>query len=128
MTAATLTDVRHVLHAVKADRTTPATARGWLGRILVGLVPAASRDDALLVASELVSNSVLHGPAGGDVYLAAQVLGDAVELLVHDSGAPFNPAGRGLVIAEALATLTYDIRDGSTEIRALIPITKETAS
>ena len=136
MTAAALPGVRHVLHTVNPDRTTPAAARRWLGPLLGGRVPATIRDDALLVGSELVTNAIEHGPDGADVYLAATVLEGAIELLVHDSGAAFETAdagpdaesGRGLLIAEALAQITYDIRNGSTEIRALIPITKEAAS
>ena len=133
MTAAALPGVRHVLHTANPDRTTPATARQWLGRLLRGRVPAAIRDDALLVGSELVTNAIVHGPDDGDVYLAATVLVDALELLVHDSGAAFEPAepgpdaesGRGLLIAEALAEITYDVHDGSTEVRALIPFPKD---
>ena len=90
-------------------------------RLVTGFAPEMSKDsldDALLVISELVNNSVEHGGAGpgGFVRLAIEVAGGVLKVEVGDSGPGFLPpaslafdddvealGGRGLRIVEALA-------------------------
>jgi anti-sigma regulatory factor (Ser/Thr protein kinase) len=71
-------------------------------------------DDALMVVSELVTNSVQHGP-GGSIGLTLELEGDELTITVIDGGTPKSPlaareatdskeSGRGLAIVEALST------------------------
>jgi anti-sigma regulatory factor (Ser/Thr protein kinase) len=80
-------------------------------------------DDALMVVSELVTNSVQHGP-GGSIGLTLELEGDELTITVIDGGAPKDPlaareandskeSGRGLAIVEALS-----IRWGTTPTEA----------
>jgi anti-sigma regulatory factor (Ser/Thr protein kinase) len=90
-------------------------------RVVKSLAPAMSKDcldDARLVVSELVNNSVEHGGGGpgGVVRLAIDLSDGIVKVVVSDSGPGFVPpaclafgddleatSGRGLRILEALA-------------------------
>jgi two-component sensor histidine kinase len=89
----------------------PARARAFVGGPLTAH-PRDTRDDALLLVSELVSNVVQHGALPARILL--EVTGTRVHVVVHDSGGgiPEGPAardheapnGRGLIIVAAVAT------------------------
>ena len=66
----------------------PAAARRWVRERLAGRVRPTVLDDALLLVSELVTNSVLHGgPAGGaPITLRLALEAGAVRLEVTDPG------------------------------------------
>jgi serine phosphatase RsbU (regulator of sigma subunit)/anti-sigma regulatory factor (Ser/Thr protein kinase) len=59
-----------------------AAARGMVAAALAGWAAEELTDDATLLVSELATNAVLH--AGTDFEVAAQLLGDAVEVSVTD--------------------------------------------
>ena len=74
------------------------------------------RDDAILVASELVSNSVMHGGCdpGEEIEVLAQLEPDALRLTITDRGSSGQiptprgpeyrgPGGMGLRVVDALA-------------------------
>ena len=72
-------------------------------------------DSVRLVASELVTNAVLHGGAGAGQVTVALTFGDTIRLQVHQADHPgFEPpdqrpdsmdsSGRGLLIVDAIAT------------------------
>lgn len=64
-------------------------------------------DDVLLVLSELVTNSVRHGPHG-DVDVSIEAGPDAIRVEVSDGGSGFDPTaqreGMGLSIVERLSS------------------------
>lgn len=73
---------------------------------------ASCLDDALLIASELVTNAAIHGH--GEISLHLRVSGNVLRIEVHDeqvaalpqSRAPGDnePGGRGLHLVEALSS------------------------
>ena len=93
----------------------PRVARAAVGRVLRGRLDDSRRHDALLLVSEAVSNSVLHGSAdaGETIELSISVMADRVRVEVTDPAGGFEPpdypvdelrdAGRGLPIVHALA-------------------------
>lgn len=115
------------IRTVGAD--SPRRARHWLGWVLEGLVPQSLLDAALLVASELVTNSVLHTDSAR-ILVSAELVDDGVRLVVHDDAAPADwqqpdsglaERGRGLILVQALAEVDVDRHAGGTTITALIP-------
>jgi anti-sigma regulatory factor (Ser/Thr protein kinase) len=80
-----------------------------------GLVPAAVRDDVLLLVSELVSNAVLHTGMGPDQLLRVELRRSPglVRLAVVDEGIGFTshpecvdgdrPGGWGLLLVDRIA-------------------------
>jgi anti-sigma regulatory factor (Ser/Thr protein kinase) len=72
----------------------PSQARRALHAELAGRVPEALLDDAGLLVSELVTNSVLHGRAGSEatVGLRLGVDGERVRVEVTDVGPGFDPS------------------------------------
>jgi anti-sigma regulatory factor (Ser/Thr protein kinase) len=120
MSAGERDEARHPLYddpfevAVSADRDGPAAARGAITSWLSGRVRARVLDDARLVVTELVTNSVRHaGLRAGDVVgVRAEVMGDALRVEVEDAGRagsvvqrsprPGVPGGFGLNIVEKL--------------------------
>jgi anti-sigma regulatory factor (Ser/Thr protein kinase) len=83
------------------------------------------RDAAVLVTSELVTNSVVHSLSrrpGGTVTVAVADIGEGLRIEVTDDGAPVCPAlwpalpedegGRGLQLVDALAARWASHRDG----------------
>ena len=67
----------------------------------------------VLLASELVSNAVVHGPEAGAVRIHVRIDGATVRVGVRDSGGgtptvghpePTAPSGRGLALVEALSS------------------------
>jgi anti-sigma regulatory factor (Ser/Thr protein kinase) len=97
-----------------ADDTSPAHARRWVSRVLVGWrVPEDTSNDVLLVVSELATNAVIH--AKSDflvvVHQAPDTLGVAVaddhrEVPTPRTPSPKDVGGRGLRMVHALARLT----------------------
>jgi pimeloyl-ACP methyl ester carboxylesterase len=95
-------------------------ARQQVRAALAGRVPAAVAKDAELVASELVTNAVVH--AERPIELRVQQRGEAVEVRVSDAGARDRTGtvtrrphhGRGLMIVDALADRhgSWTDRDG----------------
>jgi anti-sigma regulatory factor (Ser/Thr protein kinase) len=93
----------------------PSRARRALHAELAGRVPVALLDDAGLLVSELVTNSVLHGRAGSEatVGLRLGVDGERVRVEVTDAGSGFDastveggpedPGGYGLFLVTQLA-------------------------
>lgn len=95
------------------DVDAPRTVRHSLAALHDGEWPL---DDGLLVASELVTNAVLHSGCGGEHKLHVEVRRRDGKLVisVHDPGLsgdnaepaarkPSDPTGRGLKIVEQLA-------------------------
>lgn len=93
------------------DLTAARTARAFVRESVAGQVDDSVLDDALLVASELVTNAVMH--AGTRSSLEVRVDGGRLELRVSDGsrrtprprtlvGGPAEQ-GRGLVLLQALA-------------------------
>ncbi|HTE71629.1 MAG TPA: SpoIIE family protein phosphatase [Actinomycetes bacterium] len=92
-----------------------AAARGMVAAALAGWAAEELTDDATLLVSELATNAVLH--AGTDFEVAAQLLGDAVEVSVtdhHPTRTLPQPAvtvdeelegGRGLFLTSSLAQM-----------------------
>lgn len=117
-----------------ADANTPFRARHWLAWLLESAeVSQDTVDTALLVASELVTNAVVHGRPAGRVVVSAQVLDDGVRLVVHgdapisrwrEPGGEMDERGRGLVLVEALAEqLHVVVHAAGVTVTALIPHT-----
>lgn len=111
------------------DPTSVGDARRLLETALSGLgVSDAVTDDAVLVLSELVTNSVAHGePLGGDhLDVWWEVDGDRLRIGVHDGGAratlsPGLPdegstGGRGLFIVDALCDTWHVDDDHGTRV------------
>jgi anti-sigma regulatory factor (Ser/Thr protein kinase) len=106
----------------------PATARAALTRWLSGHVPVEVLDDARLLASELVTNSIGHAGLSdaASLRLAVQLRGGALRVEVRDPGehgtvAPRTPdydvgGGFGLHLVEQLATRWGVNRTGGTQV------------
>src|SRR3954454_18812281 len=71
----------------------PSVAREELLRRLAGRVPRRVLDDAGLLVSELVTNSILHGRVGADGVLGLRLAlrGERVRVEVSDAGPGFDP-------------------------------------
>jgi anti-sigma regulatory factor (Ser/Thr protein kinase) len=119
-----------MLHRLELARNelAPGAARAALGQVAPAVDPKASEDARLLI-SELVTNSVMHG--GGE---QVTVLIDAdrpgiLRCEVIDEGTGFTPRGRGdrviggwgLDIVERLAT-SWGVREGSTHVWFELPL------
>jgi anti-sigma regulatory factor (Ser/Thr protein kinase) len=80
-----------------ADRKAPGAARTLLGLCLGSLLGARMLDDARLLVSELVTNSIVHGALGdGDsVVVRVQLEADALRLEVHNLGITGTIASNG---------------------------------
>ncbi|MFD3680431.1 ATP-binding protein [Streptomyces sp. NPDC058613] len=82
-------------HAAQLAATTPATARRHVTELLQAAAGAGpdsvTAADALLVASELVTNAIRHG--GGITAFHASLTGDTLHLAVSDTS-PRHPAPR----------------------------------
>ena len=98
---------------VGSGREAPAIARAALRQIKE---LGAARDDAILVASELVTNAVVHsgGAAADTIQVRAVLIGGTVSIRVHDPGLSddiphlrdprvMQAEGRGLRIVNQLA-------------------------
>jgi len=106
----------------------PATARAALTSWLSGHVPVEVLEDARLLASELVTNSVRHAELSEEAFLrlAVQLTAGALRVEVRDAGnngtvAPRTPdpvdgGGFGLHLVDALATRWGVNRTGGTHV------------
>jgi anti-sigma regulatory factor (Ser/Thr protein kinase) len=106
----------------------PATARAALTRWLSGHVPIEVLEDARLLASELVTNSIGHAGLSEEasLRLAVQLRGGALRVEVRDPGtggivAPREPdrvmgGGLGLQLVEQIATRWGVNRTGGTHV------------
>ena len=111
-----------------AERSTPRQARHWVMRAGADAgVGGASNQVIELLTGELVSNAVIHGPAGEPVRVAVRVDGYVVRVAVTDRGGgvpqvrhpePTAPSGRGMALVEALSTVWGSARlpDGGTTV------------
>ena len=87
-------------------------ARRAIGE-LAGALPAQTVEEAKLLATEMITNSVKHGGAEGEIELELRIEPDALRIAVTDPGSGFEPmaldpdpeseAGRGLFIIDTLA-------------------------
>jgi len=116
----------HLVSQIPAGPTAATTARRLVERFGKGM-SAAALGDAKLLVTELVTNSVRHGPveAGSIVRLAMHLDAAALHVEVTDHGAGFTapPAavadagatsGRGLQILDMLAEdWRIEARDGT---------------
>jgi anti-sigma regulatory factor (Ser/Thr protein kinase) len=105
-----------------------ATARATLTRWLAGHLPVEVLEDARLLASELVANSIGHAelPADASLRLAVQLNGGALRVEVRDPGtsgavAPREPdrvrgGGFGLHLVDLIATRWGVNRTGGTHV------------
>jgi anti-sigma regulatory factor (Ser/Thr protein kinase) len=90
----------------------PSLARAAVAELSEALLPEAL-EDLKLLATELVTNSCLHGDGGGPISLELELAAGVARLAVTDDGRgfeasvdaadPFAESGRGLFIVDALA-------------------------
>jgi anti-sigma regulatory factor (Ser/Thr protein kinase) len=122
--------------SLAADPHSVARARKLLARVLDDTgVDGETRSDALLVASELVTNAISHGSRAGDeIGLAYAATPDGqLSIRVRDNarGASVPRAlspdedstgGRGLKVVEHLADWSERVVDGRREVSAELPL------
>lgn len=117
--------------ALPAGRVAPRAARIALAGWLEPRVPLRILEDAQLLASELVTNSVRHAelePGTDVVYLGVQLAASVLRLHVEDAGTAGAPAprapdlasagGYGLNIVATVAARWGITRNGSTRVWA----------
>jgi anti-sigma regulatory factor (Ser/Thr protein kinase) len=107
-----------------------AVLRRWITSLLPD---CPSREDLVLVASELAGNTIRHTASGQGGTFAVQVIwgGDTVAVAVDDAGAPGEPqvvddplseGGRGLlVVRELSARMSVSGTDAGRQVCAEIP-------
>jgi serine/threonine-protein kinase RsbW len=111
----------------------PATARSAVAAWLSAQVPDDVLDDAQLLVSELVTNSVRHAPLTPDAAIAVsvEVLDDFVRVEVEDPGdvaiRPVTPdrehgGGFGLYLVETVAQRWGSRHEGTTCVWAELAI------
>ncbi|MDP9329924.1 MAG: ATP-binding protein [Actinomycetota bacterium] len=90
--------------SLPAKPTAPAAAREALSRALEAVSPSWRIDDAALLASEVVTNSVRHAqlPPDADILLRASITPESLRVEVLDEGPGFSS--------------TVDLRPRSSEI------------
>jgi anti-sigma regulatory factor (Ser/Thr protein kinase) len=105
----------------------PERVRAWL-QATTGWLPDELESALLLLTSELVNNSVLHGQAGEQdvIEIELHATPDCLRAAVTDSGAGFAPGGRtreldepggwGLVLVERMARSWGVERDDRTRV------------
>jgi anti-anti-sigma factor len=97
------------------DPHAPARARAELRQAAHGRLEDADLDAATLLASEIVTNAVIHAdsPEGATIGLRMTTFADGIRVEVVDSGKGFDPAtsigatergGRGLMVVNCCAT------------------------
>jgi anti-sigma regulatory factor (Ser/Thr protein kinase) len=102
---------RQVL-ALRAEPVSVGRARGWLDSLVAGLVADERRADLRLVMTEIITNAIRHGAAGGTLRLAATPKPEFLCVQVTDNGPGLVPrpgamasdehGGFGLFIVEQL--------------------------
>jgi len=120
------------LHLSPRPRAVP-TARHALDQ-LTGLVSESSLEDARLLVSELVTNSVRHAglAPSQDVLLQAEIVGTSLHVEVRDEGRGFElpprqpdaagNGGWGLFLVAQLAERWGLVDDGATTVWFEIPL------
>ncbi len=89
--------------------------------------------DALLVSTELFTNAVNAANPGSSVVVSVGLRSDAMILSMSNMGQPFElaslpapsidrPGGRGLMITQAVGTVSVSHRMGTTTVSAALPI------
>ena len=107
---------------IRATRDAPSQARRMIGGLASDL--GHRLDDVALVLSELVTNSVVHGGAAGDIdgdIDFSLSVGNTIRLEVTDTGSGFDetelPVGKdnglGLVLVDRLSQDWGVARDGN---------------
>ncbi len=93
-----------------ADPSSPASARDFVRATLVEWGCGDLVDSAVLIASELVTNAVVHARSGPKLTLRLtagvvriEVADDTVEQPIHRVPDPQRPGGRGLPIVDAVS-------------------------
>jgi anti-sigma regulatory factor (Ser/Thr protein kinase) len=96
------------------DANAPGAARTIVADCVGARVPAAVRDDAQLLVSELVTNSLQHSgaPAGDGIFVRVELSSSALRVEVED-------AGRGGVIAPRAADVETSGGFGMSLVQAL---------
>lgn len=107
----------------------PAQARHAIAERLNGELPVSRRQDVVLLAGELVANSVVHanGDASREILVELVVAPDVIHVAVTDEGSPSVPtvrprsatleSGRGLLLVENLSDRWGITREGTTRTR-----------
>jgi anti-sigma regulatory factor (Ser/Thr protein kinase) len=98
---------------VDADPAQARQVRDWIRTAITRHGCPVDPDDAALIASELYTNAVRHGPAGGRVLTGCWLWPAGTRIVVVDGGGPGTPqlgqpettaeGGRGLLVVDALA-------------------------
>lgn len=114
----------------------PGRARRHLLAQLDARVPVSRASDAVVIVSELVTNSVMHAQVGADqaILLELTTLGDHLRIAVVDPGSPLEPrilpadpdrpGGFGLRIVHHMSSAWGVIRDaaGTTRVWCDLPL------
>jgi anti-sigma regulatory factor (Ser/Thr protein kinase) len=127
-------DAPHGYFTVASGSSSPAAARAWIKVWLDGRVSERTVQDAMLVVSELVTNSVVHSgvAAGAPVQLRANLDADILRLEVGDLGAgsdivrtppdPISPGGFGLAIVERMGARWGVVHASGTRVWCELPL------
>lgn len=99
-------NTRELTIRMRPDEKAPRITRSHLAGMRSSLEPRF--DDALLVLSELVTNSVRHGRSDRDIEVVVRATDSDIKLQVSDGGEGFDGNGNrgeglGLVIVEKVA-------------------------
>ena len=119
----------HGHFSVASGSRSPAAARAWVERWLDGRVSERTAYEAMLVVSELVTNSVVHSgvAAGASVELSADLAPGVLRLEVGDLGAGgdvvripppdrLSAGGFGLAIVASLGARWGVVHAGGTVV------------
>jgi anti-sigma regulatory factor (Ser/Thr protein kinase) len=100
--------------------------RDWITTAISGHDCPVDATDAALVVTELFSNAVRHGPAGGRVLVGYCLWQQGARLVVCDGGGPGTPqlveggqlaeGGRGLHVVESLAARWGSFRSAGAQV------------
>ena len=99
--------------------------RDWITRVIGRHGCPSHPSDAALVVSELFTNAVMHGPAGGRVLVGYCLWRDGAQIVVCDAGGTTFPrlrdpgeldeGGRGLQVVDAVAAAWGTFRAGHAQ-------------
>ena len=115
----------------------PARARHAIAERLNGELAASRRKDVVLLAGELVANSVVHanGDASRQIVVELVVGPDIIHVAVTDQGSPSVPtvrprsasleSGRGLLLVEHLSDRWGITREGTRRTRVWFEMFRE---
>ena len=121
---------------LRGDEGAPEQARRHVLSHLGGDVPRVRVSDAVLIVSELVTNSVLHASGGFQqaIFLELTTVGDNLRIAVLDEGSnrephlmpadPATPGGFGLRLVDQLASAWGVVHDvaGTTRVWCDVPL------